>query len=362
MPPLPADTSDSEPASTDTLPTDAPVGTTDSGPTDTGTPGCPTSVWTSGSYALDHGGVQRAFSVYVPSSYDPTAPAPLVLVFHGWGGDSGEFLGDATVTGEADARGYVLIAPEGLGPEEAGNQPASWSFRGSTTGLDGDGLNAEVPGDSLDICDDARTTDYDYPSCAGVAENGCSWTHCQDDDVAFAKALVAEASQSLCIDAGRVYAVGGSNGGMFTWELGQNEVSAATFRAIAPLIGLPHRGYLAPPGRADGMPVLLITGAQDRTVPPGAWEDDAFTTTSDGDVYHYTGATAITRVWAEALGCDTAVDAASIDVGLPELDCRSYCDGGAAWPPLLDCRGEMGHTYGFSWSWPLIMDFFDRHP
>jgi polyhydroxybutyrate depolymerase len=339
-----------------------PVDTADREAIDTAAPGCASSLWTSGSYTVDHGGVRRAFRVYVPSSYDATVPAPLVLAFHGWGGDAGEFLDDPTVTAEADARGFVLIAPDGLGPEEAGHPAASWSFRGSTAGLDGDGLNPQVAGDTTDICDDARTTDYDYPSCAGVAENGCSWTQCQDDDLDFALSLVAMASENLCIDEARVYAVGGSNGGMFTWEIGQNEASAGAFRAIAPLIGLPHRGYLSPPGRADGMPVLLITGTRDRTVPPGAWEDGAFTTTSDGDVYYYTGATAITRVWAEALGCSTAVAAAPVDVGLPDIDCRSYCAGGEAWPPVLDCRAEMGHTYDLQWSWPLVLDFFDRHP
>lgn len=109
------------------------------------------------------------------------------------------------------------------------------------------------------------------------------------------------------------------------------------------------------------MPVLLVTGTRDKTVPPGDWEGDAFTTTTDGDVYYYTGATAITRVWAEAAGCSTAAAAAPVDVGIAELDCRSYCDGGEDWPSVLDCRAGMGHTYDFQWSWPLVLDFFDRH-
>ena len=52
------------------------------------------------------------------------------------------------------------------------------------------------------------------------------------------------------------------------------------------------------------MPAISVTGVRDRTVPPGDWDQDTYTTTSDGDVFYYTGASAITRVWAEAQGCD----------------------------------------------------------
>jgi len=58
--------------------------------------------------------------------------------------------------------------------------------------------------------------------------------------VAFTLALIREVESKLCVDTARIFAAGGSNGGMFTWELGQNPASAATFKAIASLIGLPR--------------------------------------------------------------------------------------------------------------------------
>lgn len=157
---------------------------------------------------------------------------------------------------------------------------------------------------------------------------------------------------------------------MFTWELGQNSESAPIFRAIAPLIGLPHRGYLDPPGKPDGMPVLVITGVRDTTVPPGAWEDSRFTTTSDSDRYYYTGASAITRRWGAANSCPYhGTPAVSFNAGSTRADCRTYCGGsapgwsggsvGSGWPKVLDCRAMMGHTYEFGWAWKLILDFFD---
>jgi hypothetical protein len=37
----------------------------------------------------------------------------------------------------------------------------------------------------------------------------------------------------------------------------------------------------------------------------------------------------------------------------------TYCPADAGWPAVLDCRADMGHTYGLSWSWALTLDFFD---
>ena len=110
------------------------------------------------------------------------------------------------------------------------------------------------------------------------------------------------------------------------------------------------------------MPVISITGSRDRTVPPGDWEQESFTTTSDGDVYYYSSASAITKVWAESQGCDTTVPAEPIDVGSSSMECRgwSYCQSDSQWPPVLDCRGDMGHMYRLSASWPLILDFFEQ--
>ena len=316
--------------------------------------GACSNVWGSGNYTLERNGLVRSFRVHVPNTPNSKGPYPMVVVFHGWGGDEGEFLKPSVIT-EADERGYVVVAPLGLGREEAGNYYSSWSFSGSTTGRDG----MEVRGN---ICDDELTMDYTYPSCSGIAENGCSWTQCTDDDIDFSVQLVETVSKNVCTDPSRVYAVGGSNGGMFVWDLARHEASANTFSAIASLIGMPHRGYLDPPVVERGMPAILITGINDRTSPPGEWGDNAFTTTSDGDYFHYTGATAITEAWASAHRCDTSVPASPFDVGVADVECRawSYCDGESQWPPVMDCRQEIGHRYGLGWSWPLILDFFEQ--
>jgi len=324
--------------------------------------GCGKESLDSGVYTMDQAGISRTYRIFVPSRYDSNTPAPVIFLFHGWGGDENAFLKHDDVTAEADRRGYILVAPRGLGsgpPDHANN---SWSFSGSTTGLDGDGVNAAVAGDTDAICDPAITPDYSYPSCAGVKANTCSWTQCRANDVDFVIALVKHIGERLCVDADRVFASGGSNGGMFVWELGQNPATATIFKAIAPIVGLPQRGYLKGPGKKREMPVLLITGTQDRVVPPGAWNDSGYTTSSNGkDRYYYTGATAITRSWARAQGCDTSRPAVAFDDGSEITDCRTYCSASAGWPRVLDCRASMGHDYGLSWSWKLVLDFFDAH-
>lgn len=323
---------------------------------------CPENQWTSGTHSMSRAGFTRRFRVHVPAGYDPSVHAPLIVAFHGWGGDQDEFLGNAAVSSNLDQTGFITVAPVGLGPGEPDFNYASWSFNGSTTGLDGDGVNLLVTGDTADICDAKATPNYTYGSCSGVAENTCSWTHCLDNDIEFAIELVEVVSNNLCIDRDRVFAVGGSNGGAFVWDLVRDGEGAKVFAATASLTGLPHRGYLDAPASSGGKPALLITGTNDQTVPPGAWGDERFTTTTDGDVYYYASATSVTKVWAEAASCDVASPATLFDVGVEGLECRAWsgCAADSEWPPVLDCRRAMGHVYGLSWSWPLITDFFSR--
>jgi polyhydroxybutyrate depolymerase len=116
----------------------------------------------SGIYQMTDQSITRTYRVFVPSRYQPGAAYPLVIVFHGWGGDENESLGDEKVRTLSDERGYIVVASRGLG--------------------------SAAP-------DSNRNT--------------CSWTQCQADDVAFTLALVHEIESKLCVDTGRVFASGG---------------------------------------------------------------------------------------------------------------------------------------------------------
>ena len=163
--------------------------------------GCGQEGIDSGVYTLTHDGVERIYRVHVPSGYENTVAAPVVTFFHGWGGNEDEFAANEQITREADRRGYILVAPRGIGSGDPDHKANSWTFSGSATGLDGDGVNAGVDGDTDAICDDSMTSDYSYGSCAASKSNTCSWTHCQADDVDFAVHLVKEIEAKLCVDA-----------------------------------------------------------------------------------------------------------------------------------------------------------------
>ena len=162
--------------------------------------GCGVTAPASGTYTILHGGMSRTYRVSMPRGYDSARPTRLVLVFHGWGGDESEFLSDATVLAEANRRGYIVVAPRGIGSGPPDQKNNAWTFRGSATGVIVDAVT-RVP-----ICDASMTPDYTYPSCRNRrALNSCSWTQCQDDDVEFVRALLEHLEATLCIDTRHVF-------------------------------------------------------------------------------------------------------------------------------------------------------------
>ncbi len=147
------------------------------------------------------------------------------------------------------------------------------------------------------------------------------------------------------VDVAHIYASGDSNGGMFTWELARNIATSHVFRAVAPIIGLPHRGFNTgkPESNTKLLPALLITGTKDTTVPPGDDSlvgDSAYTTAEDG--YYYVSAKAMTDTWATTNGCTSSKTINTFDgLNEPELTCSTICtksDNKGAPPMSVNCK------------------------
>lgn len=127
---------------------------------------------------ISSGGNEYEYLVYVPGGLD--GPAPLVLNFHGLGGDG---PGQAHYTGYrelAERERFVVIHPSGLFVEGAQGL-RSWELAQEA------GLNPQL--------DAVR------------------------DDLQFVRDLLDEATAQLCIDPERIYSTGMSNGGGFSSRL-----------------------------------------------------------------------------------------------------------------------------------------------
>jgi polyhydroxybutyrate depolymerase len=162
---------------------------------------------------------ERTYALYVPASLDEHAPAPLVIAFHGGGGD-GHGMAELTGFSElADREGFLLAYPNGL--------KRHWS--------DGREFQRKLPDDV--------------------------------DDVAFVEALLADVAKFHAVDAHRIYATGMSNGGIFSHYLALKlspRIAAIGVVAggVAPEIAKDFKP-------ADPVSVMIIHGRSDPIVPFG---------------------------------------------------------------------------------------------
>jgi polyhydroxybutyrate depolymerase len=132
---------------------------------------------------LQVGGVTRSYVLHLPTPR-PTAPLPVVLAFHGGGGQGRRMAGLTGLDPLADRRGFIVAYPDGI--------DRHWN--------------------------DGRST-----------------IKRKTDDVGFVAALLDEFERSYKIDRARVYATGISNGAMFSERLGCD--LAGRIAAIAPVAG-----------------------------------------------------------------------------------------------------------------------------
>jgi polyhydroxybutyrate depolymerase len=265
---------------------------------------------------LTSGGFARDSLLHVPSSYDPGKGAMLVLNFHGFSSNAAEQVLLTSMNTEADARGFVVATPDGLG----------------------NGWNAG------DCCTELQPSNV--------------------DDVQFTRDLLALVESQYCIDPSRVYATGMSNGGFLSHRLAC--ALSDTIAAVAPVAGvlgidpttcvptrpvpiLDFHGTADPVVPYDGGPAAkLVPGVTFRSVP----------TTMD--------------FWRGANAC---LGAATVDYQFGTATCTRWSDcAGGADVELCTLVGE-GHEWPGGLPVPTLgastndvvatrrmVDFFVAHP
>ena len=165
---------------------------------------------------LVHDSIERTYVLHIPSSYDGSQAVPLVLNFHGGGGNAETQIKTSGFSELANEHGFIVAYPNGTGRQE--DKLLTWN--GGTC-------------------------------CAYAATN-------QVDDVGFVRALIAEVQANYKIDSKRIYATGMSNGGIFSYRLACD--ASDLFAAVAPVAGTQNYPQCNP---TEPVSVIHFHGTED---------------------------------------------------------------------------------------------------
>jgi polyhydroxybutyrate depolymerase len=260
-------------------------------------------------------GEERRYVLYVPASYDPAVPSPLVISLHGYGEWPAHQQKLSGWNNLADEFGFLVVYPEGV------DFPRRWRLYSDEQGA-------------------------------------------EPVDAVFIRDLINTLSQEYAIDPARIYANGLSNGG------GMSDLLACTLSDQIAAVGGVSGAYLYPREQCQTsrpVPVIAFHGTADEVVPYWGGPSDAF----DID---FPVVPAWAEWWAEHNLCQTASAVTGISgsvSGIQNTDCSSGADiifytiegGGHTWPggePLPAWLvGET--TYDID-ATRVMWEFFQQHP
>lgn len=173
-------------------------------------------------HSLELDGLERTYLVHVPATLDPSKPAPIVFVHHGFTMSGEIMVGLTGFADVADREGFIAVFPDGEGA---------------------------------------------YPWNAG--ENTCAGgpVDHETDDIGFVEAMLDAIAAEHCVDRDAVFVTGFSMGGYFTNHIACQ--AGDMLRAVAP-----HSGGTYP-GDCPGapVPILILHGDAYWLVPPECGSD-----------------------------------------------------------------------------------------
>lgn len=210
---------------------------------------------------LTHNSRERSYILHLPPQYDGRKALPLLLAFHGGGGNARQLLKSNHLTTVADREGFILVAPDGSGRLK--KHFLTWNV--------GFGFGYAMEHDI--------------------------------DDIAFIGALLDELETGLKIDRRRVYATGISNGGVLCHFLAAN--LSGRIAAIAPIVASvggrksADDPVVMPPLPASPVAVIAFNGMRDAHIPYGGGRQIR----SVGDPVYVTSADAMHAFWSKANHC-----------------------------------------------------------
>ena len=248
-------------------------------------------------FSLERDGLRRTYKVHVPPSYKRTTPTPLILAFHGGMGNSQTMADDKRfgLISKSDQEGFIVVFPNGASQLRSGKF-ATWNAG----------------------------------NCCGYARDN------NIDDVGFVRAIIKDLESRFNIDPKKVYAIGMSNGGMFSYRLACDLTDQ--LKAIASVAGTDNYDLCVPKKPIS----ILHIHAQDDThvLFNGGAGPDAFR-----DMTKVTDFTSVPKTisrWVERNNCNNNPKRALEKEGV-YCDLYSDCDEGVE---VMLCVTEIG---GHSW-------------
>jgi polyhydroxybutyrate depolymerase len=264
-------------------------------------------------------GVTRGYLLYLPVGALSSRALPLVLVFHGGGGEARAMATHTGFTRLAEREGFAVAYPEGL--------DRRWN--------DGRGYGAA------------------------------------HDDVAFVRVLLDSIGRQAPIDSNRVYATGISNGAMFAYRLACD--LPGVLAAVAPVAGAVPAALADRCGSARPTAVVAFQGTADPLLP---YDGGGRRPTGRGEVL---SARRSAELWARVNGCagspaaETPIDSVRDGTRVrPERwpGCREGKDivlytiegGGHTWPGGPPVGRGVGRVTRELSATEAIWAFFAGHP
>jgi polyhydroxybutyrate depolymerase len=260
---------------------------------------------------IQSGGESRTYLLHVPSGYDGSTRAPVVVLFHGYGGTPSAMVKTTHMDKLADEQGFILVAPQGRGAV------SRWDFRSPITAT--------------------------------------------GSDLGFVRDLVNEVKADACVDGARVYAAGFSNGSALTLALA---CDGTTKFAAYGAVSAPY--YDAACATAPPAPIIYFHGMRDKVVPYGGahtvigWLPSVNVAMSE---------------WATHDGCPPSDSTTTVSEHVRHFAWKSCRDdsavevyavdnGGHRWPG--GAGSSPGRVDGITTqeidASTLIWEFFERHP
>jgi polyhydroxybutyrate depolymerase len=241
----------------------------------------------------------RSYFLHVPPTYDGGKPVPLILDFHALASSGAQERNFSPYPDLTDPDGAIVAFPSGL----VGPSGAAWNVG---------------------------------PCCVANV-----------DDVAFARAVVAQVSATACIDPKRVYATGFSMGGGMAHYLACH--AADVFAAVAPSSFDLLQENVGDCHPARPITVISFRGSADTLIP----YDGGPSAVVPGMPVTFLGAQATFQKWAAIDQCAGAPSA-------PDSNgCATYaaCQGGVE---VVLCTNQGGGQAqgNAAIAWPILK----RHP